>query len=139
EPSSNAPAEAGALWPWRLGVFDRLRHLALLRDRILLLAGAALVTGFRREVRLHVRLRHERDSRVRVRWRDEPGRVLVEPELEDGQPALQVRLLVDREVEITGIDRLEDIRVQVVATRLDPLLVEAVLLHHGTDGLRRAR
>ena len=66
---------------------------------ILQLAGTALVAGLRRQVRLHVRLRHERDAGVRVRGRHQAGRVPVEEELQDGQPALQVRLLIDREVE----------------------------------------
>ena len=102
----NAPAEAGALRRFRgAGVCGRLRHLAWLRDRVLLLLRAPLVARLRRQVRLHVGLRHERDSRVRVRRRHEPRRVLVEEELEDGQPALQVRLLVDREVQMACVDR----------------------------------
>ena len=81
--------------------------------------GAAFVARGGRQVRPHVAARDEEQAGVRVRRRDEPAAVLDHEELEDRQEALEVRLLVDREVEMAVGDRAQRPRQQVVAARAD--------------------
>src|SRR5690242_7918140 len=86
-----------------------------LGNRVFPDSRAALVAGLRRQIRLDVRPRHELQAGVRLRRRDEAAAVPVEKELLDRDEALQVGLLVDREVETAARDRLERPRQQVVA------------------------
>src|SRR5918998_4461172 len=81
----------------------------------------------------------EDQARVRLRRpRDTPGE-LVEVELHDREEALQIRLLVDREVYVVLAHELQDLRQQVVPARPDPLLVQAELLHHLGNALGAPR
>src|SRR5690349_17605150 len=108
-------------------------------DRVLLTARAALEAALRRQVAGHVGARDEVEPRVRVRGRDETAAVAMQEELEHGKKALQVGLLVDREVELASVDRAQRRREEVVAARFHTALVEAVLAHHRSDACGRAR
>src|SRR4051812_8334372 len=77
---------------------------------VLLRLVAALVARLRLQVRIHVVLRDEEQTRVRVRRRHEAAGELVEEELDDRLEALQVGLLVDREVQVAALDVVEDDR-----------------------------
>src|SRR6266542_5073644 len=111
----------------------------LRRLHVLLLARAPLVPRLRGEVRLDVVLRHEQQTRVRRGRRHQPTRELVKEQLDDRVEALQVELLVDREVKVTLVDQLERRRQEVVAAAVDALAREAVLLHRLCNALRAPR
>src|ERR1700726_2131761 len=86
----------------------RGRHGALFDcDRVRRAARASLVAAPRRQVLGDVRSGNEVEARVRVRGGDETAAVAVEEELQDGQEPLQIRLLVDCEIEVAVGDRLE--------------------------------
>ena len=103
-------AGRGASQPYRRSVRPAasvLRTLGVGRDGIGACARAALVAAARGEVAADVVPRHELESGVGVGRRHETARVAAEKELLDRQQALQVGLLVDREVEPARGDRLE--------------------------------
>src|SRR5687767_5058418 len=55
-------------------------------------------------------LGHELQARVHLAGAGQPAGDLVDEELDDGIEALQVGLLVDREVELVGLQQLERLR-----------------------------
>src|SRR3954467_15760351 len=97
--------------PFRGGVqyyyFTRGLVRALRRDGVLHGARASLVARARGQVGPDVAPCHEDEPGVRVGGRYEPARVAGEEELQDRQEALQVGLLVDREVEVSVGDRAQ--------------------------------
>src|SRR4051795_9607233 len=98
----------------------------------------ALVAALRVVVRADRRLVEELQAGVdggdaRQRVRD-----LVHVQLEHRQEALQVRLLVDREVDLVAGEQLLRDRGQVVAAALDALLAQVVLLDRLREALRAA-
>src|SRR3954454_14403598 len=107
------------------------------RDRKCLAIRRAFVPRARRQVAGDVLPRDEVEPRVRVRRGDQATAVAVEEELQHRQEPLQVRLLVDREVEVAVLDRAKGCGEQVVPTRADTVLVQAVRTHHVRDSLRR--
>src|SRR5581483_1337199 len=90
--------------------------------------AGAFVPALGRSVRSDRRLGQELEARVSFsNTRQAVGRV-VKVELENGQEALQVGLLVDREIDVPlGEQRLRDRR-EVVAAALPALLPQALLL-----------
>src|SRR5207248_2565378 len=107
-------------------------------DRIPLAARASLETAPRREVAADVLTGDEVEARVRVGGRDEMVAVAIKEHLEHREEALQVGLLVDREVEMLVPDRPERGGQQVVPPCADAALVQLVLAHHLGDARRRA-
>src|SRR5947209_8463745 len=95
--------------------------------------SGALVATLGGHVRLDRRLIEELQSRVYVRdARQLLGRV-VQIQLEDREEALEVGLLVDRELHHPGRERLLSVRVQVIAAALG-LRAEAELLQRQARG-----
>src|SRR5688572_3727412 len=80
----------------------------------LLLFGGALEARRVRAVGAGVVLGHELQARVRLRRARQAARDLVDEELDDRIHALQVGLLVDREVQLVGLEQLERLRQGVV-------------------------
>src|ERR1700739_2093654 len=71
-----------------------------LSNWILLAARASLEAAPGRQIAAHAAARDEVETGVRVRRRDEVRAVAVEEHLEHREEALEIRLLVDREVEM---------------------------------------
>src|SRR5215207_2635722 len=106
------------------GLDLRRRLHDLLRLRVPLEARRGL------EEAVHGLGRDEDEARVRLgRARDSAGDV-VQVELHHREEALQVGLLVDGEVYVSGPHKLESLRQEVVPAGLHTLVVEAELLHH---------
>src|SRR3954452_1365971 len=80
----------------------------------------------------------ELQARVGVGDAAQRARRLVHEQLQDRDEALQVGLLVDREVELVGGQQLLGDRREVVAARLDALGAQVVLLHRLSDRLGAA-
>src|SRR5215475_3790071 len=76
-----------------------------LSDRIPVAARAALEAALRRQIAGHVLAGDEVETRVRIRRRDEMPAVAVKEHLQHREEPLQVRLLVDGEVEMPVVDR----------------------------------
>src|SRR5215469_10185198 len=88
------------------------------RDRpgvldVLLRRGGALEAGLLRGVRVHVALDNELQAGVRLGRRNQPAGELEQVEVQRGQEALQVRRLVDGEVDLARLDRGQGLRLQV--------------------------
>src|SRR5581483_3049779 len=97
---------------------------------ILVPAGAALEPALRPDERLHVGL-PEKDGRLGVPGEDGPLRDPGEKELDHGREALDVRLLVDDEVEDSVGDELHVGREKVVAAGAES--VTAALLQRPAE------
>ena len=63
---------------------------------------------------------------------------LIKIQLDDGDVALKIRLLIDRKAEIAVLDRAERARQQIVAARRDFLRGEAVLFRGQADAFGRS-
>src|SRR4051794_24565992 len=81
----------------------------------------------------------ELQARVGVGDAREAAGRLVHEQLQDRQEALQIRLLVDGEVDLVRREQLLRHRREVVAAALDALLAQAVLLDRLREALRAAR
>src|SRR5579885_2418736 len=101
----------------------------------LLLAGASLEARLGTQVGADVVFGDEEQPRVRIRWLHETARKLVEEKLDHRIEALEIRLLVDGKVEIPGIDLLQRLGQQVIATGMHPFGGQVVLLHDLADAL----
>src|SRR5271165_5689555 len=97
-----------------------------------LLGGGALIPGRRRGVRCHVALGDELQAGVRRRRGHQAAGQLPEVEIQRGQETLQVRRLVDGEVDLAGRDRRQGLRLQVEAARRD-LADQAIFLQRGAE------
>src|SRR6266568_4704078 len=100
-------------------------------DVRLVLRGA-LEPGRRRGVRIHVALDDELQAGVRGRRRHQAAGELEEVEVQRGQEALQVRRLVDGEVDLARLDGGQGLRLQVEAAGVY-LADQAVLLQRGAE------
>src|SRR5215217_5824518 len=110
--------------------------LRLLQD--LLLFRVPFETGLRLQVMARVLLRNEHEAGVRICRTRESSGDLVQVELHHRVEALQIGLLVYREVDVASLYELERLRQEVVTSPLYPLLMETVLLHHLGDALGAA-
>src|SRR3954468_12637045 len=81
-------------------------HLSTIRSLLRLRVGTALEPG-RAEVDIDVVLRDVRQAGIGVRGRDRAARKLVEVDLQGGNKALQVRLLVGGEGHVAASDERE--------------------------------
>src|SRR5579871_5626203 len=88
--------------------------------------GAALVTRRVRHVRRDVGLGHETEAGVGVRRLHQPGRDLVQEELDRRDEPLQVGLLVDGEDQVARLHALQN-RHADVPTRAADLALQVVL------------
>src|SRR6185312_16123679 len=102
-------------------------------DQLLILAGA-LEPARGLHVRIHAGLVHEGQAGVRGGWGDQAAGQLEQVEPDDRQEALLVRRLVDGEVQVARLDRLQGLRGQVEAAGRD-LVRQPVLAHDLADGL----
>src|SRR6266700_7618182 len=100
-------------------------------DVHLVLRGA-LEPGRRRGVRIHVALAEELHVGVRGRRRHQAAGELEEVEVQRGQEALQVRRLVDGEVDLARLDGGQGLRLQVEAAGVH-LADQVVLLQRGAE------
>src|SRR5918999_2753610 len=103
-------------------------------DHLLLLGGAfeaRRVGG----VRAGVVLGDELQTGVHLARAGEPAGDLVDVELHDRIEALEVGLLVDREVDLVVLEQLERLRQRVVPAALHALLAQLVLLDDLRDAL----
>src|SRR4051795_2921343 len=98
----------------------------------------ALVAALRVVVRADRRLVEELQAGVDVGDARQRVRDLVHVQLQHRQEALQVRLLVDREVDLVAGQQLLGDRREVVAAALDALLAQVVLLDRLGEALRAA-
>src|SRR5215216_1896651 len=105
----------------------------------LLVLGGALEARRVRAVRPGVVLGDELQARVHLAGAGQAAGDLVDVELDDRIEALEVGLLVDREVDLVVLEELERLREGVVSAALDALVAELVLLDHLGDALGRAR
>src|SRR5215218_6121107 len=127
--SSGAPGAGASL---AVVVSLKLLPLALLRGRLHYLLRLRVSLEARRglEVPVHRIGGNVDQARVRLRRPRDPAGDLVEEELHDGEEALQVRLLIYREVYVPCLHELEDLGQEIVPSGLDALVVQPELLHH---------
>src|ERR1700727_1230291 len=99
----------------------------------------ALVAAFGRAVRNDRGLVEEFQSGVRLGDAGQPLRRVVHVELEDREKALQVGLLVDRELDVPGGEQLLGDRRQVIPAADPSLGFQTLLLDRLGDALGAAR
>src|SRR5919202_1570122 len=125
--------------PTRNGVSRRRGGYLARSVENLLLLGVSLVARTGLQVLPHRVLGNELQTGVGLRGHHQAAGDLVDVELHHGIEALQVGLLVYGEVDVPALEELERLRQEVVPTAFDPLVVQAVLLHHLGDALCAAR
>src|SRR3954453_19542377 len=113
------------------------RARALLRDAGLV--AGAFVSALGVVVRDNGRLIQELQAGVGVGDAAEAAGCLIHEQLQDRDEALQVGLLIDREVDLVGGQELLGDRREVVAAALDALVAQRVLLDRLREALRAAR
>src|SRR5215208_8515124 len=131
-----APSARGAAAPSGAGAVEETGSGAT-PDHLLLL-GRSLEAGRVRRVGPGVVLGDELQPGVHLAGAGEVARDLRQVQLHDREEALEVRLLVDREVQLIRLQQLERLRERVVATSLDALLAQLELLDDLADALGRS-
>src|SRR5918995_6077735 len=111
------------------GLYLRGRLHDLLRFGVPLEARRGL------EVAVHRVGRDEDKARVRLGRSRYAARDVVKVELHNREEALQIRLLVEGEVHVPGLDELEDLRKEIVPAGPDAFVVQPELLHDLGDAL----